>query len=150
LTGMASLLFRLCGRSPHNSPLVIGPRALATTLNQRGGRGRPPNPEEMLQTIGQMMAQVARRSDASTPFARCWSMYACYGCGLLRRPAGAQHGGLQSGDAGGFAEHQLDDLISAHARTHMIIAPDLPDMAPFRDRNRPSLLRFMMLSACML
>src|SRR6266404_7445851 len=85
---MASLLFRLCGRSPHNSPLVIGPRALATTLNQRGGRGRPPNPEEMLQTIGQMMAQVARRSDASTPFARCWSMYACYGCGLLHRHCG--------------------------------------------------------------
>jgi len=28
LTRMASLLFRLCGRSPHNSPLVIGPRAL--------------------------------------------------------------------------------------------------------------------------
>src|SRR5258708_38053823 len=28
LTGMASLLFRLCGRSPHDSPLVIGPRAL--------------------------------------------------------------------------------------------------------------------------
>jgi hypothetical protein len=28
-----------------------------------------PNPEEMLQTIEQMMAQVARRSDASTLFA---------------------------------------------------------------------------------
>jgi hypothetical protein len=38
---MTSLLFRLRGRSPHNSPLVTGPRALAKALNQKGGRGRP-------------------------------------------------------------------------------------------------------------
>jgi len=37
LTGMASLVFRLRGRSPHNSPLVVGPRALAKVLNQKGG-----------------------------------------------------------------------------------------------------------------
>jgi hypothetical protein len=41
LTGMASLLFRLRGRSPHSGPLVIGPHALAEALNQKGGRGRP-------------------------------------------------------------------------------------------------------------
>jgi hypothetical protein len=29
------------GRSPHNGPLLIGPRALAKALNQKGGRGRP-------------------------------------------------------------------------------------------------------------
>src|SRR5258708_17255576 len=40
LTSMASLLFRLRGRSPHNSPLVIGPRALGEALNQKGGRRR--------------------------------------------------------------------------------------------------------------
>ena len=38
---MASVLFRLRGRSPHNGPLVIGPHALAEALNQKGGRGRP-------------------------------------------------------------------------------------------------------------
>src|SRR5258708_27307400 len=38
---MASLVFQLRGRSPHNGPLVIGPRALAKALNQKGGRGRP-------------------------------------------------------------------------------------------------------------
>jgi hypothetical protein len=38
---MASLLFRLRRRSPHNGPLVIGPRALGEALNQKGGRGRP-------------------------------------------------------------------------------------------------------------
>jgi hypothetical protein len=38
---MTSLLFRLRGRSPHNSPLVTGPCALAKALNQKGGRGRP-------------------------------------------------------------------------------------------------------------
>jgi hypothetical protein len=37
---MASPLFRLRGRSPHNSPLVIGPHALAEALHQKGGRGR--------------------------------------------------------------------------------------------------------------
>ena len=41
MTSMASLLFRLRGRSPHNSRLVIGPDALAKALNQKGGRGRP-------------------------------------------------------------------------------------------------------------
>lgn len=38
---MTSLLFRLRGRWPHNSPLLIGPHALAEALNQKGGRGRP-------------------------------------------------------------------------------------------------------------
>ena len=41
MTGRASLPFRLCGRSPHNSRLVIGPDALAKALNKKGCRGRP-------------------------------------------------------------------------------------------------------------
>src|SRR5260370_28017447 len=74
---MASLLFRLCGRSPHNSPLVVGPRALAEALNKKGGRGRPSSlriefapfsPRPAFQLLGTLQVNPIDSADSSFGF----------------------------------------------------------------------------------
>jgi hypothetical protein len=61
---MASLLFRLRGRSPHNGPLVIGPHALAEALNQKAGRGR-------LSLLRIELAPFSPRPELSARLFRC-------------------------------------------------------------------------------